>query len=91
MSVLPATNGLAGRPRQARIEGIALEMPDLPSSIRLRYSVRVGGSKTDHNADGRCRRLCGYARPCTAPGRRRLRNSGPGGFPIHDQFGCAFS
>ena len=41
-----AGNEWLGGPASPRhIEGIAIEMPDLPSSIRLRYSVRVGGAK----------------------------------------------
>ena len=36
---------LGGPDAPRRIEGIAIEMPDLPSSVRLRYSVRTGGAR----------------------------------------------
>jgi len=36
---------LGGPASPARIEGIALEIPNLPRSLRLRYSARTGGSK----------------------------------------------
>ena len=35
---------LGGPTAPARLEGIALEVPNLPSSIRLRYSARIGGA-----------------------------------------------
>ena len=36
---------LGGPASPSRIEGIALEMADLPETLRFRYSVRIGGSR----------------------------------------------
>ena len=36
---------LGGPATPRRIEGFALEIPDLPSSVRLRYSARIGGGQ----------------------------------------------
>jgi hypothetical protein len=36
---------LGGPSAPSRIEGIAIEIPDLPSSVRIRYAVRKGGAR----------------------------------------------
>ena len=73
-----ANEWLGGPTTPARIEGIALETPDLPGSIRLRYSVRTGGARpiatpmidagTFAGTRGRALPLVGVAFEISGPG-----------------------